>query len=257
MPIIAQVKFPERVRLESERCVREAVAVASRERRSLVVETKPDGSLVTNVDRAIEEFLRDALRKCVPGAGFWGEEMGRDEDRPEGLWLIDPIDGTTNFAHGSPLWGISVALCVGDQLIGGSVALPDLGELYSGGQTCGAFLNGEPMRQIVPGPIERFQPISVNDTTGRIHGLPGKHRCSGCFVIDGCFTAMGRFRALYGANEHLYDVAACVLIASEVGMDYHYLDGTRLDLSQLKSGGKIINPWTITPAIQISGAATA
>lgn len=241
------MKFSDLVRDASEKAVQLASEVALAERQSMVIEKKPDGSLVTNADVAVEKSLREYLSGIVPGAGFWGEELGRDEDRPDGLWLIDPIDGTTNFAHRSPLWGISVALCVGNRIIGGAVALPDLREVYSASNGGGAYLNGERLSQIAPQPIERFQPISVNETTSRLPDLPGKVRSSGCFVVDGCFTALGRFRALYGIREQLYDIAACLVITEEVGLVHHYLDGDPLDVQKLKEGGMISRPWVITP----------
>lgn len=223
--------------------------MAQSERTRLVKGLKPDGSIVTNGDRAVETWLREKLPTLVPGTTVWGEEFGFDDAGPNGRWLVDPVDGTSNYAYGSPLWGVSIALEVGGRLKLGAVNLPDLGELYLGEDGGGAFLNGEPLSPIVPGPIRPEELTSYNErVAGALTDVPGKQRLSGAFVIDGTFTIRGRYRALVAMREKLYDVAACVVFARELGMDVRYVDGSPFQERELLVDRHIGRPWGILPA---------
>ncbi len=108
-----------------------AARIAVAERARMHVESKPDDSLVTNADKAVERYLRGELPALAQKSTIWGEEEGYEPEGPGGLWLVDPIDGTSNYRFGQPLWGISVGLYRngGVPEIGG-IALPDLGETY-------------------------------------------------------------------------------------------------------------------------------
>lgn len=214
-------------------------------------EIKKDGSLVTPADKQVEIFLRSKLPQLVPGSNVWGEEFGIEPEGENGLWLVDPVDGTTNFAFGGPLWGVSVALVKGDRLLLAAIALPDLGELHLAQENGGAFLNGVPLPKIPEGPIQPYEIVSYDERIvieANGNRLPGKMRCSGAFVIDGTFTTTQRFRGLIGLNERLYDVAACVLMAQELGGDVRYADGSPFDIEELKAGSGISKPWLIFPA---------
>ena len=213
-------------------------------------ELKPDGSIVTTADREVEAFLRSELASAWPGTSFWGEELGRGEPSEAGHWLIDPIDGTSNFNFGSPLWGISVAFAVGDKLELGAVWLPDLGESYLCEAGNGAFAGGVPMEPIPPGPVLKHQLVSCNELILRRYSpdqLPGKIRCAGAFVVDGTFTARQRYRGLIGFGEFLYDAAPCILIAQELGADIRWATGEPLPISELIAGRRMTPAWFIFP----------
>jgi myo-inositol-1(or 4)-monophosphatase len=213
-------------------------------------ELKPDGSLVTNADRAVEIHLREQLGQLVPGAAIWGEEFGHEAPNEVGQWQIDPIDGTTNFAYGSPLWGISVSLYRNGRMDLGGIFLPDLGEMYLAGFGLGATLNGLPLPMIAPGAIRPEDPISVCDHVTEEFGrewFHGKSRCAGAFVIDGTFTSTGRYRALIGLRERLYDVGASLVLFGEVGLEISYADGSEFDLNPLLAGSRIECPWIAAP----------
>ncbi len=229
-----------------------ATQKAMHERASLQVELKQDGSLVTNVDKAVDILLLEATAQVEGFAGdYYGEEVGYHERSNDGVWLVDPIDGTTNFAYGNPLWGISIAYMKGNRIIAGGIALPDLNEVYLAEEGAGAWLNGKPLPKVAAGPVDVYAPISACDgIITRLRGsLVGKPRCSGAFVIDGTFTATGRYRALYGLNESLYDVAAAVLICREVGMEASYIDGRPFDEAVYKRPSPIQGPWRILPRL--------
>ncbi len=226
-----------------------AGAIAQDVRRKLTVDQKPDGSLVTNADRATEEFLRQELPLIVRETTCWGEEYGREEPGPGGQWIIDPIDGTSNFAYGSPLWGVSVGLRVGDDLTMGCVYLADLDEVYFAKKGFGAFHNFERLLPIPAGPVNRNELITIAERIwARKSELPGKSRTTGSFVVEGCWVARQRFRGMIGAGESLYDAAACLVICQELGAEIRYADGQRFSFLDISEGQSISAPWIIFPA---------
>ncbi len=234
---------------ETSALVREAADVAVRERARLAVEKKPDGSLVTNADRATEEWLRPRLTALVPGSGVWGEEFGRDaQDGP--TWLVDPVDGTSNFAFGSPLWGVSVGLVHGEDLLLGVVALPDLGELYAAAKGCGVARNGVPLDPILPGEVLPHELVSYSESIWYAYPgqrIPGKMRCSGAIVVDGTFVACGRFRGMIGMRERLYDFGPVVLMGQELGAEFRHADGRPISMAALLRGEPFQDAWILFP----------
>jgi fructose-1,6-bisphosphatase/inositol monophosphatase family enzyme len=210
------------------------------------VEFKSDGSHVTNVDRETELRLKAELQPVWPGTSCWGEEYGFEPMGENGLWLIDPIDGTTNFAHGLPLWGISVALMDQEGIRLGVIALPELAVMLCAERGKGAFWNGKAMPAIPSGEIKASSLVSTNE---RIKiKLPGKPRLSGAFVIDGAFTAKQYYRALFGVNEKLYDIASSVLAARELGAEIRFVDGDPFNELEWVRDDNIDRPWGIFPA---------
>lgn len=220
-----------------------------------VFEVKPDGSIVTPADKNIEVYLRGELTRLVPGSTVWGEELGFDKDNGHGVWLIDPIDGTSNFAFGSPMWGISIAFVKAGKIESGVIPLPGIFETYACNRQFGATCNGELLPSIPEGPIQPVHLISAGESTVRhlgLDALPGKHRSTGAFVIDGCFVAAQRLRGLVGLNERLYDVAASILICEELGAEVRYWDGKAFDVAELLDGQNISRPWVIFPHRAVS-----
>ncbi len=229
---------------------RRAGALAQEARKKGGSELKPDGSIVTIADREVETFLRSELPDLVEGSTIWGEEFGREEEGTGGLWVVDPIDGTSNFSFGNPLWGVTVALVKGNEVQVGAVALPDLGELYTAEKGFGAWKGNERLCAIEPGPIMDHQLVSYDDgLVARFPNvnLPGKMRYAGAFVVDGMFVASQRLRGMIGRREQLYDVASCVLINSELGADVRYADGKPFHIGELSTGKKINKPWIMFP----------
>jgi histidinol-phosphatase len=109
--------------------------------RPLTVQTKPDGSPVTNADREIELALRARLASTRPGHAILGEEGGASGDCDH-RWYLDPIDGTTNFVAGDPEWYVLIALAIDDRAVVGVVSAPALGERWWAAQGAGAFADG-------------------------------------------------------------------------------------------------------------------
>lgn len=210
-------------------------------RANLGAQVKPDSSVVTAADFAVESWLRERLPGLIPGTNVWGEEEGFSEEGPDGLWLVDPVDGTSNFAFGSPLWGVSIAWMKGGRLRLGAVCLPDLGETYAAADGHGAFRNGRRLAPVRPGGIRPEELVACSPGLLRTPGFdpPGNVRYNGAFVVEGVFFASGRYRALLSARASLYDIAACVVLAREAGGHVRYLDGPDFDESRHVHPGKI------------------
>jgi myo-inositol-1(or 4)-monophosphatase len=237
---------------ELERIVREAGRIAISLQAGTSHTVKPDGTIVTPADERVERFLRDELRRLLPDVGVYGEELVSTEEEANGLWCLDPIDGTSNYAFGSPLWGVSVGLIQEENASLGIVFLPALQEMYLAAKGHGASFNGRPIPAIPPGGILPQHLVSYPDRILRMYPsakLPGKMRHTGAFVVDAMFTVIQRFRALLGVREKLYDVAASLCIAGEVGAEIRYADGDPLLLEPLKDpNSKLEKGWMIFPS---------
>lgn len=230
--------------------VDEAGAIALAAQGSKEFEIKPDGSIVTPADKASERFLREALKDIVPGATFWGEELGREPEAREGLWLVDPIDGTSNFAFGSPLWGVSVGFFKDSKPKWGAICMPALGETYVADVEIGAFCNGVSMPLLPPGGVKPFELLSYPDRVEKAlpnFRFPGKMRHQGAVVVDAIFACRQRFRALIGLNERLYDIAGVLAIGIALGADIRFADGTPIDYKKYLDGARIEKPWILFP----------
>ncbi|MBV6457630.1 MAG: Fructose-1,6-bisphosphatase/inositol-1-monophosphatase [Fimbriimonadaceae bacterium] len=212
-------------------------------------ELKADGSIVTDADREVEVFLRHELTAWIP-ASFYGEETPLETPNAHGQWVVDPIDGTSNFAFGSPLWGVSVGLMTNGECVLGAIALPDLQETYICDQGSGVWMNDDQLPPIPPGPVQSHELTCFCDDLLRHMprtAIPGKMRCPGAMVIAGAFFATQRYRACLGFREKLYDMAPCVLFARELGGSVSLANGEPLDLSSLQDGLSINQPWTLFP----------
>ncbi len=204
--------------------------MAEKLRPKMIVEQKGDTSLVTNVDREIELFLRKELLDLTPDAGFYGEEFGHTPPTKAGYWLVDPVDGTSNFAYGQPLWGITVAYVKDGHIQLGAIALPDLGEYYRARADTPAFCNGEPLPLVPPGPILKTELVGNTDSRLRNNKrIPGKVRHIGAFVVEATFTARQRTRAMITGRIKLYDCAAGILICRQAGCEVRHLTGELFD----------------------------
>lgn len=230
--------------------VRQAGRLAQEKRRTLTVEVKGDRSLVTNVDRELEEWLRARLAELLPGSAVWGEEGGHTAPGPAGLWIVDPIDGTSNYAHGSPLWGVSVGFYDQGALLAGAVSLPDLDETYVAARGAGALRDGVSLPKVPPSDLRPHDLVSYSDSFLRAfpeRSWVGKMRCSGSFVVDACFAATSRIKGIVGYGVMLYDAAATVVLARELGMEVLYLDGEAFSEASHLDGSRIFRPFVMMP----------
>lgn len=220
---------------------------------------KGEINLVTEVDHRSEAAIVRRLRRAFPGVGFLTEESGvlaaqgktTDGDR---RWIIDPLDGTTNFAHGYPLFCTSIALEVGGKVVVGVVYEPNRDELFWSIAGRGAFRNGKRLRvsRIVrlrrallsTGFAYNVQRTTKNNLTHFRNFLMTAQavRRDGVAAIDLCYVAAGRYDGFWEIGLWPWDVAASVLILKEAGGRATLFDGKAIDIYRneiVASNGKI------------------
>ncbi|MBZ0272909.1 inositol monophosphatase [bacterium] len=192
------------------------------------IEHKGEINLVTEADIACERLLRDRLLALVPGSSFFAEEEG-GERTGEWQWVVDPLDGTNNFAHGIPIWCVSIALRNGGEVVLGVVHVPPFGETFTATKGGGAYLNGEPIRASATGRLiesvvatgfaydRRTNPQNNLDHFREMAlEVQGLRRC-GSAAIDLCWLAAGRFDGFWELRLGTWDVDAGILIVREAG----------------------------------------
>jgi myo-inositol-1(or 4)-monophosphatase len=191
------------------------------------VEAKGAGDYVTEVDRAAEEAIRNVLREAAPAVPVVGEELGgREEGR---FWLVDPLDGTTNFVHGFPAVGVSVALIEEGRPVAGAVHAPFLGGTWSAAGGLGAVDGEGRMLRVSARPPERA-------VVGTGFPFRSKHRLEeylavlvpalrrfedlrrpGAVCLDLASVASGVFDGFFELGLGNYDIAAGTLLVEEAG----------------------------------------
>lgn len=198
------------------------------------VELKSLNQLVSFVDQESERTLSNILVEALPGSVFIGEESTSENGQlaaknAEYTWIIDPLDGTTNYVHGLPVFSISVALLHQGVPVLAIVDCPQLQERFTAIKGKGAFLNGSPISVsqrhelkdtlIATGfPYHEFAEMQayVEVLTHLMHGTRGLRRM-GSAAIDLAYTACGRFDAFYELNLSPWDIAAGILLVEEAG----------------------------------------
>ena len=186
--------------------------------------------LVTEVDLAIEWMFRDLISERFPDHGVLAEELGGSQTVPRGpCWVFDPIDGTTNFAHGLPIFCASLALEIDGVAEVAAVYDPTRNELFTAEREGGAFLNGRPIRvstasDLVNAMLVTGFPYDVHDRVEEIVGLFGAFvgraravRRLGSAAIDLCYVAAGRLDGFWESDLRPWDVAGGALIVAEAG----------------------------------------
>jgi myo-inositol-1(or 4)-monophosphatase len=175
-------------------------------------------SVVTEHDVESERQFRDFLRREFPDHSFLGEETGNDVRDPEHYWIVDPIDGTTNFANGIPYWGPSLAYWHRGQPTLAVVYFPQFDSLFTAQRGCGAQHNGEPIHTSDAREYSSLTTVALHSRTHYTHRLRlrAKVRVLGSIIGNMCYTAQGTFAAAHGRGR-LWDLAAGVLILEEAG----------------------------------------
>jgi myo-inositol-1(or 4)-monophosphatase len=186
--------------------------------------------VVTEVDRAAERFLFEALMTARPGDGFLGEEGASSTSTSGVEWVVDPIDGTVNFLYGIPAYAVSVAAAVGDRSVAGVVTNVHTRETYTATLGGGSFRDGTRLRlpDGEPPPLsQRLVGTGFNyvpavrarqiDAAGALIREVRDLRRIGSAALDLCFVADGRFDAYVEEGLHRWDMAAGGLVATEAG----------------------------------------
>jgi myo-inositol-1(or 4)-monophosphatase len=194
-------------------------------------EQKADGSLVTATDMAVQAHITAALALVFPEIPLLGEEMSAAEqeqmvrgDAPR-LWILDPLDGTSNYAGGFPYFSISLALLEAGHITHGVILDPVRDECFSAARGQGAWLNGTPIQPFAPSSelsnclamidLKRL-PIATLAHIFRPGGFRSQ-RNLGSVALDWCWLACGRYQLYLHGGQRLWDYAAGRLIATEAG----------------------------------------
>lgn len=229
-------------------------------RKRLEVREKARSSLVTQADMKSEALIRRILTKKFPTFQFRGEEGGANEaaaaDAP--MWHVDPLDGTTNFVHGFPMYCVSIGLALGQEPLVGVVHIPTLGETFHGAKGCGAQMNRSKIRvsqraklsecllttgfaylhkpEVISPEIELFK---------RAHMEARAVRRPGAAAIDLAYVAAGIFDGFWERNLSSWDVCAGALLVQEAGgkvSNYFGLPATFEGREILATNGHIHEP---------------
>ncbi len=208
-------------------------------RKRLTVKEKARSSLVTEVDLRCEALIRRKLENKFPSFQFLGEESGEISGREASapMWHVDPLDGTTNFVHGFPMFCVSIGLALGSEPVVGVIHIATLGETFHGAKNCGAKLNQRPIK------VSSRPTLSQSLlTTGfaylketkrlspeirkfeRAHLEARAVRRPGAAAIDLAYVAAGVFDGFWERNLSSWDICAGALLVEEAGgkvTDYH------------------------------------
>jgi len=193
------------------------------------IDRKGAFDLVTEADTESEQLIIKTIREAFPDHAILAEESGKGKENSKYQWIIDPLDGTTNYAHQLPIFAISIALAMNNEIVLGLVLNPMDGELFSAAAGKGSELNGKPIRtsstasvhnsllatgfpynlsEIIEPAMKRFS-VCQNVSQGI--------RRLGSAALDICYVACGRFDGYWEQNLALWDMAAGAIIAAEAG----------------------------------------
>jgi myo-inositol-1(or 4)-monophosphatase len=208
------------------------------------IDKKGSIDLVTEVDLACERMCRETIAERFPGHDILAEELGGAS--PGGTasrfrWVFDPLDGTTNYAHGLPIYCSSLALEIDGRADVAAIYDPTRRELFTAERGEGSYLNGRALRvsqtsTLIDSLLVTGFPYSVHEERGELVALFGHFlgraravRRLGSAALDLCYVAAGRFEAFWEQHLKPWDVAAGALIVEEAGGEVSGMDGAPFD----------------------------
>lgn len=214
----------------AERAAREAGRLVLELRKSeRKVEKKGMVDLVTDADRLSEDLIRKIIESNFPDHSFRAEEGSRVSGDSEFLWLVDPLDGTTNFAHGFPVYCVSIGLLKGNEIIAGCVYNPNLDECFTSEKGYGAYLNGKPIHvskteRLDDSLLATGFPYNIRETDDdnlkeftAFYKKAQAVRRAGAAALDLAYVACGRFDGFWEFQLAPWDIAAGILLVGEAG----------------------------------------
>lgn len=197
---------------------------------NLQVSKKGPGDFVSRADREAEASIREDLMAARPSYGFWGEEGGEvDGEAPPRRWIVDPLDGTTNFLHGLPHWAVSIALEHKGAVVAGVIYDPVKDEMFYAEKGFGAFVNESRLRVSgrnrmseclfatgLPWSGRADLPETLQDLARILPACAGVRRF-GAASLDLAYVAAGRYDGFWERRLHAWDIAAGIVILREAG----------------------------------------
>ena len=219
------------------------------------IEHKGAVDLVTEIDRMAEKLIVTMIRNAFPSHQIVAEEGGLEKKESDYIWYVDPLDGTTNYAHGYPHYSVSIALQHREEIVRGFVLDPIRDELFSAAEGRGAFLNGKKIRTSAAATLEecllatgfpyeldrRPHALSlVGRVLGRVQGV----RRDGSAALNLAYTAAGRLDGYWETTLKPWDCAAGFLLVTEAGGVVSDLGGGDFDIRKpgLVAGNPRIHP---------------
>ena len=182
---------------------------------NLQVSKKGPHDFVTNSDLKAEKIIIEELKKAKPNYSLISEERGLEISKDkDNTWIIDPIDGTTNFLHGIPHFAISIALRSNNEIISGVVFDPIKDEFFFAEKNNGAYFNNHRIRVSNKKEID----YCLFATGGKYKNEPNiPNRKSGCAALDMAYVASGRYDGYFQNDLNLWDIAAGIILVKEAG----------------------------------------
>ncbi|MEY4561305.1 MAG: hypothetical protein RLZZ618_582 [Pseudomonadota bacterium] len=219
------------VAIKAARAAGTVINRASMDLDLLRVSTKSPNDFVTEVDQKAEEIIIETLLAAYPGHGILAEESGRTHGAPnsEYVWIIDPLDGTTNFIHGLPFYAVSIALAFRDQVQQAVVYDPTRNDLFYASKGRGAYLNDKRLRvskrtRLGDSLIGTGFPFRRGDNFQRYMKMfeEVSQKCAGlrrpgAAALDLCYVAAGYYDAFFETGLNPWDIAAASLMITEAG----------------------------------------
>ena len=205
----------------------------------LQVSKKGPRDFVTKTDKKVEKILIEELSKIKQNYSFLSEEIGKIENKDkENIWIIDPIDGTTNFLHGIPHFAISIALKSKKEIVSGLVFDPIKDEMFFAEKNKGAYLNNQRLRVSKKSSLDDCL-FSSNHEGVKFSNL--NMRYSGCAALDLAYVASGRLDGYFHNKINLWDIAAGALMVEEAGGIVNDLDKFAKNNIDIRASSGAIN----------------
>lgn len=218
------------VMIKAARKAGRALVKDFREVENLQVSVKGAGDFVTKADREAERIIKDELRGARPNYGWLGEETGEEAgEDPTRRWIVDPLDGTTNFLHGLPHWAVSIALEHKGEIVAAVVYDAAKDEMFTAEKGNGAFMNDTRIRVSgrrrmeesifatgVPFGGRGTLPATIKDLA-RLMPLTAGVRRWGAASLDLAYVAAGRYDGYWERGLQPWDMAAGILLVKEAG----------------------------------------
>ena len=205
----------------------------------LQVSVKGPSDFVSNADIKAEKIIIEELNKSKKNFSILGEESGsqlnKDQDN---VWIIDPIDGTTNFLHGIPHFAISIALKSNNEIVSGLIYDPIKDEIFYAEKNNGAYFNNQRIR------VSKKKELSscLFSTGGKDKQNNDLNiRRSGSAALDMAYVAAGRYDGYFQNNLHLWDIAAGIILVKEAGGIVNDINLTQNDNIKIRASSSSIN----------------
>ena len=205
----------------------------------LQISVKGPSDFVSNADTKAEKIIINELMKAKKNYSILSEECGsKINSDSENVWIIDPIDGTTNFLHGVPHFAISIALKSNNEIVSGLIYDPIKDEMFYAEKNNGAFFNNQ-----------RIKVSKKKDIEGCLFGTGGKEkietdlitRKSGSAALDMAYVAAGRYDGYFQNNLKLWDIAAGIIIVKEAGGIINEINLSENDNIKIRASSTAIN----------------